>query len=171
MRWLQFQGVEHGDAARAIRSGAARVLVLGACALTSAGCGDAAVAPEPVGNDTPIEPQVAEPPAQSHLRLRNETELDLESVTVERRFDYGALAAGEQSGYLLVENLYATAMIEAVSGGLRLMYVPVDHLGDRPAHWGYYTFALRPAPAEWGRPDAPNVQWISIERFRDADPE
>jgi hypothetical protein len=113
----------------------------------------------------------AEDSGPSYLRLRNETELDLESVVVEESLEYGALPVGVQSGYLPVEYLYRTALIEAVSGDFRLMYVPVDHVGERQAPPGYYTYALHPAPVEWRTPDVPDVKWVRIELIEDGAPD
>lgn len=124
-----------------------------------------------MGNARPSALALNEDAEPSYLRLRNDTELDLESVMVEERLEYGALAAGEQSGYLPVEYLYRTALIEAVSGDFRVMYVPVDHVGERQAPPGYYTYALHPAPVEWRTSDVPDVKWVRIELIEDGTPD
>jgi hypothetical protein len=169
MWWSAFLAIERDDPSRMARRCASRLVFLGAFHLASSGCGDASTPPEAVGNATPSAPALDED--SRYLRLRNDTELDLESVLVEDRLEYGALAAGEQSGYLPVDYLYGTALIEAVSGDFRVMYVPVDHVGDMQAAPGYYTYALHPAPVEWRTPDNPDVQWVRIELLEDAAPD
>ena len=124
-----------------------------------------------MGNARPGALPLNEDAETSYLRLRNDTELDLESVMVEERLEYGALPAGEQSGYLPVEYLYRTALIEAVSGDFRVMYVPVDHVGERQATPGYYTYALHPAPVEWRPSDVADVRWVRIELIEDGTPD
>ncbi len=146
------------------------LIFLGVCQLASLGCGGAPAPSGSVGNGTPSELAPTEDAAPSYLRLRNETGLDLESVMVEESLEYGALAAGEQSGYSLVEYLYGTALIEAVSRDFRLMYVPVDHVGEKQAPPGYYTYALHMAPVEWRASGSPGVKWVRIELIEDAAP-
>jgi hypothetical protein len=155
---------------RVARSCASRFILLGVYQLAILGCGGAPALSEPGGNGTSSERAPAEDFGPSYLRVRNETELDLESVTVEESLEYGALAAGEQSGYSLVDYLYGTALIEAVSGDFRLMYVPVDHVGEKPAPPGYYTYALHRAPVEWRTSGFPDVQWVRVELLEDAAP-
>ncbi len=171
MRGPVFPSTKRGDSLRVARSRASRLFFLGAWQLASLGCGDALAPLEPEEDGTPSELVPAENFAPSYLRLRNETELDLESVTVEESLEYGALAAGEQSGYSLVSYLYDTALIEAVSGDFRVMYVPVDHVGEVQAPPGYYTYALRPAPVEWRASGVPEVKWIWVELFKDGAPD
>jgi hypothetical protein len=137
-------------------------LVLGACLFASLGCGDAHTPPRPEANGAPSE----RAPAPTYLRLSNGTEHDLESLIVEETLDYGALAAGEKSEYLPTEYLYATALVVGVSGDLRVMYVPVDHVGERPLPPGYYTYELQPEPS-WSVENLPDVSWVSIQVIED----
>jgi hypothetical protein len=147
---------------RTARRRASLPLVLGAWHLASLACGDAHTPPTPEANGAPSELA----PAPTHLRLRNGTEHDLESLIVEETLDYGALPAGEQSEYLPAEYLYATALIVGVSGDFRVMYVPVDHVGERPLPPGYYTYELHAEPS-WSVEDLPDVKWVSIQLIED----
>lgn len=160
---------ERSASKRAARG--ALLFVLGVCQLASVSCGDAPAPPEPAGNVTPTEHAAAGDSGPWYLRLRNDTELDLESVTVEESLEYGALPAGEHSEYLPMESLYGTALIEAVSGEFRVMYVPVDHVGERLAPPGHYTYALHPAPASWLTDGFADVKWVRIELLDDVAPE
>lgn len=88
-----------------------------------------------------------------YLRLRNDTELSFDSLSVERTIEYGAVAAGEDTAYLPLEYLYDTLLVEGRRGDITVSYVPIDHLGDAPLPAGHYTYALtlRPEEPQWFR--------------------
>jgi hypothetical protein len=84
-------------------------------------------------------------PDEVRIRVRNMGTVDFESTIVnfsERNEQYGALRAGETSGYRTVDKAYSYAYVEVHAGGLRIILQPIDYVGED----GDYTYELSIEP-------------------------
>jgi hypothetical protein len=129
---------------------------LGWCAVVCLGCASAPEASEDGANGTSGGDSL-------YLRLRNDTALSFDSLTVERTIEYGAVPAGEDTEYLPLEYLYNSLLVEGTSESRTISYTPTDHLGDAQLTDGYYTYVLTVHPE--------NPEWFGIMLLTDPAPE
>jgi hypothetical protein len=94
-----------------------------------------------------------EPVGPVYLRLRNDSRVSFDTiiVAVEKRIDFGALAAGAVSEYARADGIYSYAYVDGASGVDHYLIQPIDYVGENPLSAGYYTYALSvSAPARGG---------------------
>jgi hypothetical protein len=104
-----------------------------------------------------------------HLRLRNVSEVDFDSIEVQWKSDpihFGALPARAQSQYRDVRGAYAYGYIRATNGKTVFIALPVDYIGESTLGAGYYTYVLTAkAP---GEPHSSGD--LDVKLFRDLAP-
>ncbi|MEM1270521.1 MAG: hypothetical protein AAGI08_10785 [Bacteroidota bacterium] len=79
------------------------------------------------------------------LRIENASSLDFDSVSVGFTSDdveYGAIEAGQTSGYREFDTAYRYGGVTVEAAGQRYDIVPFDFVGERPLEAGEYTFVL-----------------------------
>lgn len=79
------------------------------------------------------------------VRIHNVSAVDMDSVTVHfpgGAQRYGALAAGQLSGFAIVDRAYRYAPVDAWIGGEKWVLQPVDYVGERPLRSGHHTYGL-----------------------------
>ena len=84
-------------------------------------------------------------PSDVEVRVRNASTFDFESVVVQfptSREDYGAVAAGNASGYREVETAYRIATVEVIVEGELLRLQVIDYVGEQRLPPGRYTYRL-----------------------------
>ena len=76
------------------------------------------------------------------IRIKNSSDIDFDRFEVrfpEQTEDFGALRAGEVSGYRRIGRAYDHNFTEGVSDGRRFFLVIIDHIGDGFLRPGRYT--------------------------------
>ena len=87
---------------------------------------------------------VSGPPADETLvRIHNAGARTLDSVRVdfgERSVSYGRLAPGQTSQYRPAGTAYRYAYMEAMVDGQRMIFQPIDYVGETPLGPGRHTY-------------------------------
>jgi hypothetical protein len=88
-------------------------------------------------------------PAEPMVRLHNASAYTLEAVQAGfpgRIVAYGSLRPGADSSYKPAGAAYRYARLEARLNGRRIMFQPIDYVGETRLPSGYYTYTITVDP-------------------------